>query len=226
MAKLQGRGLLALRVASGVCALSLLVWTFHGVDLGRVSESVTNIGVLGLALIAAPALIALGLECIGWSRVFLSLGQRVRIRPLLRVRLMTEAVARTLPLGVIWAESLKPMLLGRHAGQLPASRAIAGLVARKYLLVSSQAIYVALLSALGFATLCRLSLSLTGHAAFAWGAICGEWCVESARFGTVWHVCMRQRSRTPACATAVEFPTHDCSEDYSAVRRVSLAPIA
>lgn len=169
MANRKSRGLLALRIASGACALSLLVWTFHGVDFRRVSESITSVGLLGLALIAAPALLALTLECLGWRRVFESLGQRVAIRPLLRVRLMTEAVAQTLPLGVIWAESLKPMLLGRHLG-VPTGRAIAGLVARKYLLVSSQAFYVALLSGLGFGTLCRLSLSLTGHAALAWGA--------------------------------------------------------
>jgi len=169
VASLKGRGLLAVRVASGACALSLLAWTFHGVDFGRVSESITSISTLGLALIALPALSALVLECLGWSRVFKSLGQSVAFRPLLRVRLMTEAVAQTLPLGVIWAESLKPMLLARHAA-VPASRAVAGLFARKYLLVGSQATYVALLSAFGFATLCQLSLSLTGHAGFAWGA--------------------------------------------------------
>ena len=156
-------------MASGLCALSLLVWTFHGVDFGRVSDSITNIGILGLALIAAPALISLVLECIGWRRVFRSLGQRVAVRPLLRVRLMTEAIAQTLPLGVIWAESLKPLLLARHA-EVPASRAVAGLFARKYLLVSSQAMYVALLSIFGFATLCRLSLLLTGYTTFAWAA--------------------------------------------------------
>jgi uncharacterized membrane protein YbhN (UPF0104 family) len=159
----------AVRVASGTCAVSLLAWTFHDVDFGRVSDSITSISSLGLALIALPALVALTLECLGWKRVFASLGQPVAIRSLLRVRLMTEAVAQTLPLGVIWAESLKPMLLGRHAG-MPASRAVAGLFARKYLLVGSQAIYVALLSALGFATLVRLSSSLTGHGALAWAA--------------------------------------------------------
>lgn len=169
MAIIKGRGLLALRIASGVCALSLLAWTFHGVDFERVAESIAGVGPLGLSLIVAPALLALGLECLGWSRVFQSLGQRVAFRPLLRVRLMTEAVAQTLPLGVIWAESLKPMLLDRHA-RVPTSRAVAALVARKYLLVSSQATYVALLSACGFATLSRLSHSLAGHAAFAWAA--------------------------------------------------------
>jgi len=180
----RGRGLFALRVACGTCALSLLVWAFHGVDFQRVSQSIASVGGLGLSLIAAPALMALALECVGWSHVFQCLGQRVAICPLLRVRLMTEAVAQTLPLGVIWAESLKPMLLGRYSG-LEASRAVAGLVARKYLLVGSQAIYVALLSAFGFATLCRLSLALTGSAAFAWGAFAASGVLALIALG-VW----------------------------------------
>lgn len=170
----------AVRVASGTCAVALLAWTFHDVDVGRVSDSITSISGLGLALIALPALVALTLECLGWNQVFKSLGQAVAMRSLLRVRLMTEAIAQTLPLGVIWAESLKPMLLGRHAG-MPASRAVAGLFARKYLLVSSQATYVALLSALGFTTLVRLSSSLTGNGAFAWGAfaVSGVLCLTA-----------------------------------------------
>lgn len=169
MANQEGRGLLALRVACGLCALSLLVWTFRGVDFAKVGDSMAGIGLAGLLLIAAPQLASLCFECLGWRRVFASLGQRIALKPLLRVRLMTEAVAQTLPLGVVWAESLKPSLLARHA-EVPAGRAVAGLVARKYLLVSSQALYVALLSGLGFVTLQRLAQALTGHAALAWGA--------------------------------------------------------
>ncbi|MEO7033241.1 MAG: lysylphosphatidylglycerol synthase transmembrane domain-containing protein [Polyangiaceae bacterium] len=160
---------LTLRIASGLSALALLVWTFHGVDFAKVRGAVAGVSVLGLSLIATPQLLSLCLECLGWSRVFRRLGHPVALRPLLRVRLMTEAVAQTLPLGVIWAESLKPLLLGRHAS-VPTSRAVAAIVARKYLLMSSQAVYVALLSACGFATLRRLSRSLTGHANAAWFA--------------------------------------------------------
>lgn len=166
MATFRGRGALAVRIASGACALSILLWTFRDVDLRRVSDSIAKVSHWGLTLILVPALLALTLECLGWQRVFGNLGQGVAIKSLLRVRLMTEAVAQTLPLGVIWAESLKPTLLGRHAA-MPTGRAVAGLFARKYLLVSSQATYVALLSASGFATLVQLSLSFTGQAAFA-----------------------------------------------------------
>jgi len=165
----EGRGLLAARIASGLLALSLLVWTFHGVDFSRVSESMAGVGLFGFALIATPQLLSLCLECCGWSRVFQVLGRRVSPRPLLRVRLATEAVAQTLPLGVVWAESLKPLLLARHAG-LPTSDSVAAIVARKYLLMASQAVYVAVLSACGFATLRKLSQALTGHVELAWCA--------------------------------------------------------
>jgi len=167
--KQEGRGLFALRVASGLCALSLLVWTFHNVDFARVQSSLGGVSLFGLMLIVSPALLSLGLEAVGWRMVFYTLGQRVALRAILRVRMMTEAVAQTLPLGVVWAESLKPVLLERHA-RVPASRAVAGLVARKYLLISSQAVYVAALSAGGFVTLRKLSLALTGHVGFAWAA--------------------------------------------------------
>lgn len=169
MVNLEGRGLFAVRVASGLLALTLLFFTFHHVDFSRVTDSMAGVGLLGFCLIATPQVVSLCLECIGWSRVFRVLGRRVSPRPLLRVRLATEAVAQTLPLGVVWAESLKPLLLGRHAG-LKTTESVAGIVARKYLLIASQAVYVAVLSACGFATLSKLSLALTGHAALAWAA--------------------------------------------------------
>jgi hypothetical protein len=169
VANLDGRGLLALRIASGLSALTLLFYTFHRVDFSRVSESMAEVGLLGFCLIATPQLVSLCLECLGWSQVFSVLGRRVSVRSLLRVRLATEAVAQTLPLGVLWAESLKPLLLGRHAG-VELSDSVAAIVARKYLLMASQAAYVALISAFGFVTLQQLSSVLFGHAAVAWCA--------------------------------------------------------
>ena len=126
----EGRGLLVLRIASGLSALSLLAWTFHGVNFARARDAVVGVGVLGLIVIAAPQLLSLVLRCIGWGYVFKRLGQRVAcalFAPLLRgVRLMTEAVAQTLPLGylvgiteAIAARSPRRNASGARAAPLP-----------------------------------------------------------------------------------------------------------
>lgn len=195
MVNLKGRGLLALRIACGLCALSLLIWTFHGVELAKVRDSIGGIALPGLVLIATPALISLCVECLGWASVFRCLGQRVAPKSLLRVRMISEAVAQTLPFGVIWAESLKPALLGRHTG-MPASRAVAGLVARKYLLVGSQAVYVALLSAFGFGTLRQLSRAFFGGTQWAWLAFAVTaflGCIALGVGGTFARGCVAER---------------------------------
>ena len=95
MANLDGRGLLALRIASGLSAFTLLFYTFHRVDFARVSESMAEVGLFGFCLIATPQLVSLALECMGWSHVFSVLGRRVSPRALLRMRFATEAVAQT-----------------------------------------------------------------------------------------------------------------------------------
>ncbi len=167
--KNESRGLLVARIGSGLVALTLLFLTFRRVDFSRVSENMAKVGLLGFALIATPQLLSLFIECIGWSKVFEQLGHRVSRRSLLRVRLATEALAQTLPLGVVWAESLKPLLLGRHTG-VPGSDSVASIVARKYLLMASQAVYVAVLATCGFGTLRELSLHFFHHGEVAFGA--------------------------------------------------------
>jgi len=167
--KNEGRGLVTARIGSAIVALTLLLLTFRHVDFSRVGGSMAKVGLLGFALIALPQLCSLFIECIGWSKVFEQLGHRVSHRALLRVRLATEALAQTLPLGVVWAESIKPLLLGRHTG-VPASDSVASIVARKYLLMASQAVYVALLAACGFGALTALSARFFHHGAFAFGA--------------------------------------------------------
>lgn len=164
-----GRGLTPIRALSALSAVLLLFWTFRAVDFARVTRAMVGVGFARFAIVLLPALLALSLECVGWSEVFRGLGQRVSVRPLLRVRLMTEAVAQTLPMGVLWAESMKPVLLGRHAA-MPVSRAVAGILVRKYLLIASQAVSVGLLSSCGFATLRDLSQTFTGRPDWAWFA--------------------------------------------------------
>ena len=167
--KNESRGLVTARIGAALVALALLRLTFRHVDFSRVGENMAKVGLLGFGLIALPQVCSLFLECIGWSKVFEQLGHRVSRRALLRVRLATEALAQTLPLGVVWAESIKPLLLARHTG-VPASDSIASIVARKYLLMASQAVYVALLATCGFGALTALSVHFFHHGEVAFAA--------------------------------------------------------
>jgi hypothetical protein len=157
----RARWLNALRIVAAATALILFARVLAAADVRRVAELVHGVGVAGVALVLVPPFLALSCEAYGWKIAFAALGRRVRFRPLLRVRIATEALAQSLPLGVAFAESTKPHLLGRHCG-LGVAEAVAGMAARKYLLLASQSVYVLVLSAGGFAALQGASKTLIG----------------------------------------------------------------
>jgi uncharacterized protein (TIRG00374 family) len=132
-----------LRAASLALALAALAWTFRDVRMERVSALLGRLGVLGVLLSLLPQLAGIGLDTLGWRRTFSALGARTQFRGLLWTRFATEALALAMPGGAVVAEPLKVPLLGRHAG-LEASTAVAGVVARKYLVLAAQSAWLAL----------------------------------------------------------------------------------
>ena len=153
--------LIALRLVA-VAIAALLVWrVFSAANGNRVVGLATNIGLGGVLLVLCPQLAALSLESLGWKRAFALGGSAPRWRSLLRVRLATEALAQSLPLGVAFAESSKPLLLHKHCG-MPVEQSVAGMTARKVLLLAAQCLYVGALGALGFSGLQAASHALIG----------------------------------------------------------------
>lgn len=104
-----------------------------------------------------------------WRWTFIELGHRVSYWPLLRVRLSCEAIAQTLPGGMLIAEAIKPGLLGSQCGLRP-SDAVAGTASRKLLLLVTQCIYFGMAVVIGLPAL---------WTAPRWYAIlvCGAWLV-------------------------------------------------
>jgi hypothetical protein len=70
-------------------------------------------------------------------------GARARFGDVLRVRDVSESLSAVLPLGAVWAETMKPVLFARYAG-LDASASVTAMAVRKYLLLAAQAVYVAI----------------------------------------------------------------------------------
>jgi len=153
--------LVALRCVAVGAAIVLLSRVFSAADAGRVEALMTRVGVVGALLVLGPQLVALALESLGWMLAFHVAGTAPRWRSLLRVRLATEALAQSLPLGVAFAESAKPLLLERHCG-LTIDQSVAGMTARKVLLLLSQCLYVVSLSALGLTGLELASRAVIG----------------------------------------------------------------
>jgi uncharacterized membrane protein YbhN (UPF0104 family) len=149
-----------IRVVGISLALATLVWTFRGTEPARIGALLRRVGAAG-ALILIPQSLSLLAESIGWRWAFEMMGRRLPLSGLFRARLATEALAQTLPMGVVFCESMKPVLLARTCGaDLPTS--LSGMAARKWLLVSSQSLYVAGFGLLALPVLAAISQPLLG----------------------------------------------------------------
>jgi uncharacterized membrane protein YbhN (UPF0104 family) len=125
----------------GAASLALLAASFRGVDLGRVSSLLGGLGT-GAPFLLLPSVSALVLETHAWQLGLSLAGHRTRLLPLWGVRVASESIGAVLPLGAVWADALKPPLLAARCG-VPVPAGVAAVAIRKYLLVLSQAGYLA-----------------------------------------------------------------------------------
>lgn len=131
-----------------VVAAAALAWTFREVRVDRVLSLLGGFGAVGVLMALTPQVLGLALETLGWRAAFTLMGERVGFRALLWVRVATEALVLVVPGGAVVTEPVKVPLLQRHAN-LDASSAVAGILARKYLLLGAQALWLGLAAAMG-----------------------------------------------------------------------------
>jgi hypothetical protein len=150
----------ALSVVGLALAAGTLVWTFRDSEPERIAVLLKRVGGAG-ALILLPQCLSLLVESWGWRAAFDHMGRRLPLLGLFRARLATEALAQTLPMGVVFCESMKPMLLARTCGA-ELSTSLAGMAVRKWLLISSQSLYVGAFALLSFPVLTHISGAILG----------------------------------------------------------------
>lgn len=154
-------------------AVAALAWTFRDTQPARVADLLVHAGG-AVVLVAVPQGLSLWVESLGWRMAFESMGHRLPRLGLFRARLATEALAQTLPLGVVFCESMKPLLLARTCGaDLPTS--LAGMAARKWLLIASQSVYVAGFAWLAWPVLSSISRAVLGSSALPHLLIGAAW---------------------------------------------------
>jgi len=151
-----------LRGLGVVVAVGLLGLTFRDLDVPAVSQVLARLGPTSMLAVLVPMGMALTLESLGWAWAFRRSGHEVPLWGVWRARVTSEALALTLPAGMLFCESTKPFLLARHCG-LRAEVSLAGMAARKYLLLASQSVYIAGFALLGAPFLERASLGIIGR---------------------------------------------------------------
>jgi uncharacterized membrane protein YbhN (UPF0104 family) len=151
-------------------AVGLLGLTFKDLDVAAVSQVLSRLGPASMLIVLVPMGAALTLESLGWAWAFWRSGHDVPLWGIWRARVASEALALTLPAGMLFCESTKPFLLSRHCG-LRTEVSLAGMATRKYLLLVSQSVYIAGFALLGAPFLERASPALLGRPGLSLGLL-------------------------------------------------------
>ncbi len=150
---------------AGVAAFAL--WnTLRQAELGRAAALAAAVGA-PIALALLPYVAIIGCHAEAYRRVLGVLGHRVSFPRIYSVVLSTEAVLMSFPAGIAVSDSLNPYLLRRRCG-IPIPDGLAGIAAKKSLIVLSNALYIVIALACGFRGLRLASERLLGFRGLEW----------------------------------------------------------
>ncbi len=156
----------SLAVLGVFLAIGLSIWTFRNAEASAVASVLRHVPLSLLLLILVPQLLSLTLDSWGWVEAIRSMGHRVPVLRILLVRIKTEALSQTLPLGPLWCESATPLLLKREG--VPWGTGVAAVAVRKYLLILSQAWFLIFSFVIGHQALGSASQHLIGSPVLMW----------------------------------------------------------
>jgi uncharacterized protein (TIRG00374 family) len=154
------------RLLPAAAALGLFVLTLRKADLGRAFGLIGSLG-FALPLLLLPNLAMIAVETLGWRITFDRMGRKLSFLGLLKVRLAAEAFAMGLPSGALIGESLQPYLLKRRCG-LPFEEGAVGVVARKFFIILSHGLFLALAVLVAYDPLQRASARTIGREGLPW----------------------------------------------------------
>ncbi len=150
----------------GVLSLALLAWVLRSADAARALTLVRSLG-WRLPLLLLPNLAAVLAEAAGWWASFARLGPRPRFHRLLGVRVMVDALMLGLPSGTVVSETVQPYLLKRRCA-VPLETGIVATVARKFFVVVSHGLFLALATVLAWPLLDLDSSAAIGQRGLPW----------------------------------------------------------
>ncbi|WP_433937442.1 lysylphosphatidylglycerol synthase transmembrane domain-containing protein [Sorangium cellulosum] len=163
----SGAGGVALKWLGVAVAAAALWSTLRGADFPGVGALIASVGAPMMALALLPNLVARLFQAEASRRVFDALGRPAPFARYLSLTLSTEALGMSVPAGAALSESVTFYLLHRWCG-VPGPQGVAGIAARRSLILLANAAYVAIALALGFGHLERASWPLLGAPWLPW----------------------------------------------------------
>ncbi len=164
-------------------SLGLLAWVLRSADLGRALELVHSLG-WRLPLLLLPNLVATLVETSAWWLSFERLGGRPGFLGLLGVRVTCDALLLGLPSGAVVSETLQPYLLKRSCA-VPLEHGIVASVARKFFVVESHGLFLALSTLLAWPLLERDSAARVFRQGLPWLLLLTSLVLVTAASGIV-----------------------------------------
>jgi hypothetical protein len=156
----------ASQLLPALLALGLAAFVLRSADISRVWELVRSLG-WRLPLLLLPYVVFTLLEAVAWRLSFSRFSTRPPLPSLLGVRIAVEAVMLGLPSGAVISESLQPYLLKRRCG-VPFETAVVAGVGRKFFVILSHGLVLALSTLLAWPLLDRTSDATIGRRGLPW----------------------------------------------------------
>jgi uncharacterized membrane protein YbhN (UPF0104 family) len=161
----------ALRILAFAACLALFVHALAHAHLRAALARIEALGPIVLVLLV-PFPFALLCDAAAWRRLLLALGRDVPIRTLFRVRVAIEALTNSTPAGAVWADAVAPLLVARRASA-PVADVFAASTAKRWLIIRTHGLYVALAAAFGAQFLADASTALVGNHALGLMIVAG-----------------------------------------------------
>jgi hypothetical protein len=154
------------RILPALLTVGLAAYVLRSADLERALGLVRSLG-WTLPLLLVPNLVVTLIEAVAWWLSFSRIGPRPPLAALVRVRLAVEATMLGLPSGAVVSESLQPYLLRRRCGT-PFETAVVAGVGRKFFVVVSHGLVLAMATLVGWPLLVRVSRDAIGRDGLPW----------------------------------------------------------
>ena len=173
----------ASKAVPALLSLGLLAWVLRSADVGRALSLVQSLG-WRLPLLLLPNFCAFLAETTGWWISFGRLGARPRFRRLLVVRVVVDALMLGLPSGSVMSETVQPYLLKRRCG-VPLETGIVATVGRKFFVVLSHGLFLAVATLLAWPILDADSTAAIGQKGLPWLLLATAAVLVGAALGLV-----------------------------------------